>query len=74
MDYSAGGGGGGKRVCWPPSQIIGGGGAAPPLFLRLCYKGLKGAASIPTNDLVPPIRRTYQESSLLGIPKPIGWD
>ena len=22
------------------------------------YKGLKGAASIPTNDLVPPIRHT----------------
>ena len=24
----------------------------------MLYKGLKGAASIPTNDLVPPIRRT----------------
>ena len=28
------------------------------------YKGLKGASSIPTNDLVPPIRRTKNHYSL----------
>ena len=30
----------------------------------MLYKGLKGAASIPTNDLVPPIRRTRNHHSL----------
>ena len=28
------------------------------------YKGLKGTASIPTNDLVPPIRHTRNHHSL----------
>ena len=32
--------------------------------LIMLYKGLKGAASIPTNDLVPPIRRTRNHHSL----------
>ena len=32
--------------------------------LIMPYKGLKGAASIPTNDLVPPIRRTRHHHSL----------
>ena len=32
--------------------------------LIMFYKGLKGAASIPTNDLVPPIRRTRNHHSL----------
>ena len=32
--------------------------------LIMLYKGLKGAASIPTNDLVPPIRRTKNHHSL----------
>ena len=32
--------------------------------LKMLYKGLKGAASIPTNDLVPPIRRTRNYHSL----------
>ena len=41
--------------------------------LIMLYKGLKGAASIPTNDLVPP-HQAYQESSLPGIPNPNGWD
>ena len=37
--------------------------------LIMLYKGLKGAASIPTNDLVPPPpHQAYQESSLPGIP------
>ena len=30
----------------------------------MLYKGLKGAASIPTNDLVPPVRRTRNYHSL----------
>ena len=30
----------------------------------MLYKGLKGAASIPTNDLVPPIRHTRNHHSL----------
>ena len=30
----------------------------------MLYKGLKGAASIPTNDLVPPITRTRNHHSL----------
>ena len=30
----------------------------------MLYKGLKGAASIPTNGLVPPIRRTRNHHSL----------
>ena len=40
--------------------------------LIVLYKGIKGAASIPTNDLVPP-NQAYQESSLPGILNPIGW-
>ena len=32
--------------------------------LLVLYKGLKGAASIPTNDLVPPIRHTRNHHSL----------
>ena len=32
--------------------------------LIMLYKGLKGAASIPTNDLVPPIRHTRNHHSL----------
>ena len=32
--------------------------------LIMLYKGLKGAASIPTNDIVPPIRRTRKHHSL----------
>ena len=32
--------------------------------LIMLYKGLKGAASLPTNDLVPPIRRTRNHHSL----------
>ena len=32
--------------------------------LLMLYKGLKGAARIPTNDLVPPIRRTRNHHSL----------
>ena len=32
--------------------------------LIMLYKGLKGAASIPTNDLVPPTRRTRNHHSL----------
>ena len=32
--------------------------------LLMLYKGLKGAASIPRNDLVPPIRRTRNHHSL----------
>ena len=32
--------------------------------LIMLYKGLKGAASIPTNDLIPPIRRTRNHHSL----------
>ena len=32
--------------------------------LIMLYKGLKGAASIPTNDLVPPFRRTRNHHSL----------
>ena len=32
--------------------------------LIMLYKGLKGAASIPTNDLVLPIRRTRNHHSL----------
>ena len=32
--------------------------------LIMLYKGLKGSASIPTNDLVPPIRRTRNHHSL----------
>ena len=42
----------------------------------MLYKGLKGAASIPTNDLVPPPppHQAYQESSLPGIPNPNGRD
>ena len=49
--------------------------------LIILYRGLKGAASIPTNDLVsppppppPPPHQAYQESSLPGIPNPNGWD
>ena len=34
------------------------------LFDVMLYKGLKGAASIPTNDLVSPIRRTRNHHSL----------
>ena len=30
----------------------------------MLYKGLKGAASLPTNDLVPPIRHTRIHHSL----------
>ena len=30
----------------------------------MLYKGLKGADSIPTNDFVPPIRRTRNRHSL----------
>ena len=30
----------------------------------MLYKGLKGAASIPTNDLVPPIRNFRKHQSL----------
>ena len=30
----------------------------------MLYKDLKGAASIPTNDLVPPNRRTRNKHSL----------
>ena len=30
----------------------------------MLYKGLAGAASVPTNDLVPPIRRTMNHHSL----------
>ena len=30
----------------------------------MLYKGLKGAASIPTNDLVPPIRHVRKHHSL----------
>ena len=40
------------------------------LVLIMLYKGLKGAASIPTNDLVPP-HQAYQESSLPGIQIPM---
>ena len=32
--------------------------------LMMLYKGLKGAASIPTNDLVPSIRCTRNHHSL----------
>ena len=32
--------------------------------LLMLYKGLKGATSIPTNDLVTPIRRTRNHHSL----------
>ena len=32
--------------------------------LIMLYKGLKGAANIPTNNLVPPIRRTRNHHSL----------
>ena len=32
--------------------------------LIMLYKGLKGAASIPTNDLVPPLRHTRNHHSL----------
>ena len=32
--------------------------------LIMLYKGLKGAASIPTDDLVPPNRRTMNHHSL----------
>ena len=32
--------------------------------LIMLYKGLKGVASIPTNDLVPPIRHTRNRHSL----------
>ena len=32
--------------------------------LIMLYKGLKGASSIPTNDLVPPIRHTRNHHSL----------
>ena len=42
--------------------------------LIMLYKGLKGAANIPTNDLAPPPNQAYQESSLHGIPNPNGWD
>ena len=30
----------------------------------MLYKGLKGAASIPTNDLVPPVRHVRKHHSL----------
>ena len=30
----------------------------------MLYKGLKGAASVPTNDLVPPIRHVRNHHSL----------
>ena len=39
----------------------GGGGDSTLIML---YKGLKDAASIPTNDLVPPIRHTKNHHSL----------
>ena len=32
--------------------------------LILLYKGLKGAASIPTDDVIPPIRRSRNHHSL----------
>ena len=32
--------------------------------LLMLYKGLKGVASIPTNDLVPPIRHVRKHHSL----------
>ena len=32
--------------------------------LILLYKGLKGAASIPTDDLIPPIRRSRNHHSM----------
>ena len=32
--------------------------------ITMLYKGLKGAASIPTNDLVPPIRHVRNHHSL----------
>ena len=35
-----------------------------PVYRQMLYKGLKGAASIPTNDLVPPIRHTRNHHSL----------
>ena len=40
--------------------------------LIMLYKGLKGAASIPTNDLVPPIRRTRNHHSL-AFQIPMAW-
>ena len=36
----------------------------------MLYKGLKGAASIPTNDLVPPIRHVRNHHSLAFQPPP----
>ena len=39
-------------------------GSMTGIRLITLYKGLKGAASIPTNDLVPPIRRTRNHHSL----------
>ena len=40
--------------------------------LIMLYKGLKGAASIPTNDLVPPIRHTRNHHSL-AFQTPLAW-
>ena len=40
--------------------------------LIMLYKGLKGAASIPINDLVPPIRRTRNHHSL-AFQMPVAW-
>ena len=41
--------------------------------LIMLYKGLKGAASIPTDDLIPPNRRT-RNHHFPGISNPISWD
>ena len=41
--------------------------------LIMLYKGLKGAASITTNDLVPK-KQVYQESSFPSISNPTDWD
>ena len=38
----------------------------------MLYKGLKGAASIPTNDLVPAIKRTKNHHSQ-AIQIPMAW-
>ena len=38
--------------------------------LILLYKGLKGKASIPTDDLIPPVRGWLEESSFVDISGP----
>ena len=48
---------------WPdrvsnPGPLTYESGALPIALHGPAYKGLKGAASLPTNDLVPPIRHT----------------